>query len=48
VLVRWHRERNYSVGGRIRQLSRYQELTDSEILAIAFPLHEAQEVIAVG
>jgi len=23
LLVRWHRERNYSVGGRIRQLSRY-------------------------
>ena len=47
LLVRWHRQRNYSVGGRIRQLSRYQELTDSEALALPFPLHEAQEVIAL-
>src|SRR5262249_50778421 len=45
--VRWHRERNYSVGGRIRQLSRYQELTDAETLALPFPLNEAQEVIAL-
>ena len=34
LLVRWHRERNYSVGGRIRQLSRYKDLTDSEVLAL--------------
>lgn len=47
LLVRWHRERNYSVGGRIRQLPRYQELTDSEALALPFPLNEAQEVIAL-
>src|SRR4051812_45023718 len=47
LLVRWHRERNYSVGGRIRQLSRYGELTDSEALALPFPLNEAQEVIAL-
>jgi catechol 2,3-dioxygenase-like lactoylglutathione lyase family enzyme len=47
MLVRWHRERNYSVGGRIRRLSRYQELTDSETLAIPFPLSEAQKVIAL-
>jgi len=46
LLVRWHRERNYSVAGRIRQLARYQELTDAEALALPFPLHEAQEVIA--
>src|SRR5258705_11070824 len=45
--VRWHRESNYSVGGRIRQLSRYKELTDSEALALPFPLNEAQEIIAV-
>ena len=38
LLVRWHRERNYSVGGRIRQLSRYKNLTDSEALALPFPL----------
>jgi catechol 2,3-dioxygenase-like lactoylglutathione lyase family enzyme len=47
MLVRWHRERNYSVGGRVRRLSRYQEMTDSEILAIPFPLNEAQELIAL-
>src|SRR5947208_7549482 len=47
LLVRWHRERNYSVGGRIRQLSRYKGLTDSETLALPFPLNEAQDVIAL-
>lgn len=46
LLVRWHRERNYSVGGRIRQLARYRELTDIEALALPFPLNEAQEIIA--
>ena len=46
-LVRWHRDKNYSVGGRIRQLPRYSKLTDAEALALAFPLNEAQEVIAV-
>jgi catechol 2,3-dioxygenase-like lactoylglutathione lyase family enzyme len=45
-LVRWHREKNYSVGGRIRLLDRYRELTDSAALALRFPLAEAQEVIA--
>ncbi len=47
LLVRWHKERNYSVGGRIRQLARYKELTDIEILALPFPLNEAQEIIAL-
>src|SRR5258708_11388845 len=47
LLVRWHRERNYSVGGRIRQLSRYVDLTDTEALALPFPLNEAQEIIAL-
>lgn len=47
LLVRWHREGNYSVGGRIRQLPRYRELTDVQILALRFPLSEAQEVIAL-
>jgi hypothetical protein len=47
LLVRWHRERNYSVAGRIRQLSRYEELTDSEALALLFPLSEAQEIVAL-
>jgi len=46
-LVRWHREGNYSIGGRIRGLARYQTLTDREALALEFPLREAQEIIAV-
>jgi catechol 2,3-dioxygenase-like lactoylglutathione lyase family enzyme len=45
-LVRWHREGNYSVGGRIRLLPRYRELTDAAALALRFPLAEAQEIIA--
>lgn len=28
LLVRWHRERNYSVGGKLRLLERYRHLTD--------------------
>ena len=36
LLVRWHRERNYSVGGKIRQLPRYEALTDAEALALPF------------
>ena len=46
-LVRWHREGNYSIGGRIRGLPRYQTLTDRQALALAFPLREAQEIIAL-
>ena len=47
ALVRWHREGNYSIGGRIRGLARYQTLTDREALALEFPLREAQEIIAL-
>ncbi|HWJ39705.1 MAG TPA: VOC family protein [Candidatus Limnocylindrales bacterium] len=47
LLVRWHRDGNYSVGGRIRSLPRYRNLTDVEALALKFPLSEAQEIIAV-
>ena len=47
MLVRWHREGNYSVGGRIRTLARYRDLTDAEVLALKFPLSEAQEIIAL-
>jgi catechol 2,3-dioxygenase-like lactoylglutathione lyase family enzyme len=47
LLVRWHRAGNYSVGGRIRSLPRYQNLTDVETLALKFPLSEAQEIIAL-
>src|SRR5882672_9366923 len=46
-LVRWHREGNYSIGGRIRGLARYQTLTDREALARESPLREAQEIIAL-
>ena len=46
-LVRWHREGNYSIGGRIRGLARYEALTDREALALEFPLREAQEIIAL-
>ena len=47
LLVRWHREGNFSVGGRIRQLARYRDLSDREALALRFPLSEAQEIIAL-
>jgi uncharacterized glyoxalase superfamily protein PhnB len=46
-LVRWHREGNYSIGGRIRGLARYKRLTDRQALALAFPLREAQEIVAL-
>lgn len=47
LLVRWHRDGNYSIGGRIRQLPRYRNVTDREALAMKFPLGEAQEIIAL-
>ena len=46
-LVRWHREGNYSIGGRIRGLARDETLTDREALTLEFPLREAQEIIAL-
>lgn len=45
-LVRWHRTGNYSIGGRIRGLPRYRDLTDADALKLKFPLGEAQEIIA--
>jgi uncharacterized glyoxalase superfamily protein PhnB len=47
LLLRWHRERDYSIGGRIRRLERYQSLTDREVLALKFTLTVAQEIVAV-
>ena len=47
LLVRWHRERNYSVGEKLRLLERYRGLTDVEALEMAMPLMLAQEIIAV-
>jgi catechol 2,3-dioxygenase-like lactoylglutathione lyase family enzyme len=46
-LQRWHRERNYSIAGRIRGLPRYRDLTDVQALKLKFPLSEAQEIIAL-
>jgi len=47
LLLRWHREGNYSIGGRVRQLRRYQSLTDTQVLSLKFTLALAQEVVAV-
>lgn len=47
LLVRWHRERNYSIGGKLRLLERYRQLTDVEVIEMAMPLTLAQEIVAV-
>jgi len=47
LLVRWHREGDYSLGGKVRKLQRYRSLTDSEVLALKFTLGLAQEIVAV-
>lgn len=47
LLLRWHRERNYSLGGRVRHLERYRSLTDREVLNLKFTLALAQEIVAV-
>src|SRR4051794_21935402 len=47
LLVRWHRARNYSVGGKVRLIERYRHLTDAEVLDMSLPLTLAQEVVAV-
>lgn len=46
-LVRWHRQRNYSVAERIRAaLPRYRGASDAEILAQPFALADAQLLLA--
>jgi len=45
-LVRWHRERNYCIGGKLRLLERYRHLTDAEALDTPLPLTVAQEIVA--
>lgn len=47
LLVRWHRERNYLIGEKLRLLERYRHLTDVEVLEMAMPLTLAQEIVAV-
>lgn len=47
LLVRWHREGNYSVGGKLRMLARFHDTTDREALDMALPLTLAQEIVAV-
>jgi uncharacterized glyoxalase superfamily protein PhnB len=47
LLARWHRERNYSVGEKVRLLARYRHLTDVDALEMAMPLTLAQEIVAV-
>ena len=47
LLLRWHRDGNYSIGERIRMLDRYRDLTDREALSMSFPLALAQEIVAI-
>jgi uncharacterized glyoxalase superfamily protein PhnB len=47
LLMRWHRDGDYSVGGKMRQLERFSALTDREVLALKFTLALAQEIVAV-
>jgi uncharacterized glyoxalase superfamily protein PhnB len=47
LLLRWHREKNYSLGGRVRQLERFRSITDRDVLAMKFTLALAQEIVAV-
>jgi uncharacterized glyoxalase superfamily protein PhnB len=47
LLVRWHREGDYSLGERVRRLDRFMSLTDRDVLTMPFPLTLAQEVVAV-
>lgn len=47
LLLRWHREKNYSIGGRVRQLERFRTMTDCDVLEMKFTLALAQEIVAV-
>ncbi|HTS35991.1 MAG TPA: glyoxalase superfamily protein [Candidatus Solibacter sp.] len=47
LLLRWHREGDYSIGGKVRQLERYRTLSDRQVLALKFTLALAQEIVAV-
>ena len=47
LLLRWHRDKNYSIGGKFRMLERFRSLTDREALAMKLTLTLAQEIVAV-
>ncbi len=47
LLLRWHREENYSVGEKVRKLARYATMTDRAVLDMKFTLALAQEVTAL-
>jgi uncharacterized glyoxalase superfamily protein PhnB len=47
LLLRWHRDGDYSIGGKVRLLERYRLVTDREALALKFTLALAQEIVAV-
>ncbi len=46
LLQRWHKDGNYSVGEKVRQLERFRALTDRQVLDMPFPLALAQEIVA--
>ena len=46
LLVRWHRDGVSTIGGRLRGLDRFKDITDRDALALPFPLALAQEIIA--
>src|SRR5262245_45746575 len=47
LILRGHHEKNYSVGGKVRMLDRFRNLTDCEVLEMKLPLALAQEIVAV-
>ena len=47
LLLRWHREKNYSVGEKVRRLERFRSLPDRDVLKMRLPLTLAQEIVAV-
>jgi uncharacterized glyoxalase superfamily protein PhnB len=47
LLMRWHREKNYSLGEWVRKLERFRAMTDHDVLTSKFALTLAQEIVAV-
>jgi uncharacterized glyoxalase superfamily protein PhnB len=47
LILRWHRERHYPIAAQIRRfIPRFLNVPDAEILAAAFKLRDAQELVA--